>query len=445
MIFNFIRYTQPAWQFNISPQLNFHFAACYVIDEENISEIIDERYQTKSAKLADAGYQLWNKGVLLQATSQQIEQLEQQKKPTLKDEYIFIRKYWGATWATFALVMRIATFKNPFREIKYYFQTKAVQKINAYEHAFDYNEYDLFDSPLIKSHPKVAVIIPTLNRYQYLKDVLNDLEKQSYTDFHVIVVDQSKPFNPSFYNQFRLNINVIYQKEKLLWTARNIAVKSTTAEYILFFDDDSRVKPDWLFGHLKCIDFFKADISAGVSLTAGHNIPESYKHFRWADQFDSGNAMIKRSIMQQIGLFDEQFNGQRMGDGEFGLRAYMNGLRSISNPKASRIHLKVSSGGLRQMGNWDSFRTKNFLSPKPLPSVVYLYKKYFPQHLYRNIFFIGIMLSNFSYRYKKNSRLLLLSAFLTVIKAPVLMLQYYKSNKIANKMLSKKTQIDYLN
>ena len=31
--------------------------------------------------------------------------------------------------------------------------------------------------------------------------------------------------------------------------------------------------------------------------------------------------------------------GMRMGDAEFGLRAYRNGIISISNPEACRIHL----------------------------------------------------------------------------------------------------------
>jgi glycosyltransferase involved in cell wall biosynthesis len=282
----------------------------------------------------------------------------------------------------------------------------------------------------------VAVIIPTLNRYQYLKDALHDLEKQSYKNFEVIVVDQSEQFNRSFYNQFALCLKIIKQKEKLLWTARNKAVKLTKAEYLLFFDDDSRVESNWIQEHLKCLDFFNAAISAGVSLAvAGQKISPGYNFFRWADQFDSGNAMIKRDVMKQIGMFDEKFNGQRMGDGEFGFRAYVNGVRSISNPKAFRIHLKVKEGGLREMGSWDGFRPKKWFAPKPVPSVIYSFKKYFPPYLYGNAILIGIMLSNVSYKHKRSNKMLLLSILLTIIKAPVLWIQYIKAKNIANKML----------
>ena len=436
MLFNFIRYTQPGWQFNLTPKINGSFASCYITEQRCPKEYIDERYQTKTAQIADAGYRLWNQGVLLESTKEEVDPLHQSENISLIDEYIFIRKYWGTFWATFALLLRIFTFKNPFKEIYAYYATRKVNRINAYESALEYRDFETFQSPLIASKPLVAVIIPTLNRYNYLKDVLHDLEKQSYRNFEVIVVDQSDDFQSDFYNRFNLPLKIIRQTEKLLWTARNKAVKATGAEYLLFFDDDSRVEPDWIFQHLKCVDYFNADISAGVSLAAtGQKIPASYNFFRWADQFDSGNAMVKQSVMPQIGMFDEQFNKQRMGDGEFGLRAYINGLKSISNPKAFRHHLKVSTGGLREMGSWDGFRSKKWFAPKPVPSVIYLFKKYFPPYLCRNALFIGILLSNIPYKHKGSSKMLLLSLFLTLLKAPVLVIQFYKSLLIAKKML----------
>lgn len=436
MIFKFIRYTQPAWQFNIEPELSGSFASCNISEDDFNESDADNRYTTKSAQIADIGYAQWNKGVLLQSANGEIEQLKRLPEPTLKDEYIFIRKYWGSGWSTFALLMRLCTFKNPFKEISNYLKTVNVKRTVRFQEHGIHQQYEDFTSELLQSNPVVAVIIPTLNRYEYLKDVLHDLENQAYKNFEVIVVDQSDNFNADFYKSFQLNLKVIEQKEKLLWTARNNAVKSTAADYLLFFDDDSRVQPDWITEHLKCLDFFKANISAGVSLAViGQKISASYNFFRWADQFDSGNAMIHRSVMKKIGLFDEQFNGQRMGDGEFGFRAYTKGIKSISNPKAFRVHLKVGTGGLREMGSWDGFRPKKWFAPKPIPSVIYLYKKYLPAPLCRNALFIGIMLSNIPYRKKGSSSMLLLSMFLALIKSPVLLIQFTRANRIAKNML----------
>ena len=49
-----------------------------------------------------------------------------------------------------------------------------------------------------------------------------------------------------------------------------------------------------------------------------------------------------------------------MGDAEFGLRTFTRGIISVSNPEAYRLHLKISKGGLRQVGSWDTFRPTSF-------------------------------------------------------------------------------------
>src|SRR5690606_21009223 len=119
----------------------------------------------------------------------------------------------------------------------------------------------------VSDNPKISVIIPTLNRYKYLKDVMLDLEKQTYKNFEVIVVDQTEPFQEEFYKNWNLNLIYWHQKEKALWKARNEAIEKATGEYILLYDDDSLIDADWIYEHLKCLDFFKADISSGVSLS----------------------------------------------------------------------------------------------------------------------------------------------------------------------------------
>ena len=131
-------------------------------------------------------------------------------------------------------------------------------------------------------------------------------------------------------------------------------------------------------------------------------MPENYSFFCWSDQFDSGNAMVRRKVMGKCGMFDRQFDRQRMGDGEFGLRAYLNGFKLLSNPQAKRIHLKVSAGGLRQWGNWDAFRPEKLFASKPIPSVLYYYRKYFPKKSVFLALAIGLLPSMIPYRLKTN-------------------------------------------
>jgi glycosyltransferase involved in cell wall biosynthesis len=442
LLFTFIKYLNPGWQFSLLPYSRT-FSSCCILNKEEAA--IDKRYSTLSAQLADAGFMLWNKGVLLQSSQADLAYLKSLDKPTLNDEYIFIRKYGGVIWTTYALVLRLLALKNPFKEVNSYLNTRNIQKVNLYKEPITYNEYETFQSKLVSKEPLVTVIIPTLNRYTYLEDVLHDLERQTYKNIEVIIVDQSNDFNASFYENYQLNIRLVRQQEQELWTARNKAITTTNAEYLLFFDDDSRVQQDWVTEHLKCIDYFDADISAGISISVvGGKVPQNYGYFRWADQFDSGNALVKRKVFEHIGLFDEQFNGMRMGDGEFGIRAYLHGLKSISNHKAPRIHLKANSGGLRDISGWDSFRPKKMFEPKPVPSVTFLYYKYFTGAFARHAILKGMLLSNVPYKHKGSGKMLALSILLSAVKAPLLYIQLSRSKRIANRM-SQRNGIKMLN
>jgi GT2 family glycosyltransferase len=447
--FSFIQYTQPGWYFNLQPTAEIFSSTAFLknFTQTNGVEIeIDNHYETDAAKQADIGYRLWNMGVLLQANNTEMETIKSLGKPSINDEYRFVAKYWGKLWCYVALGCRLAAFKNPFKEVDACFKAAATPRFLLHKEIFNHTDsYTTFQSSLLVQQPLVSVIIPTLNRYIYLKDVLEDLEKQLYTNFDVIIVDQTEDFNENFYQQFNLNLTVIQQNEKLLWTARNLAIKKSTANYFLFFDDDSRVEPNWISEHLKCIEYFNADISAGVSLSVvGGKIPVNYQFFRWADQFDSGNALVKKTVFEKIGLFDLQFNKGSMGDNEFGLRAYLAGYKSISNPFAKRVHLKVGSGGLREIGHWDGFRPKKLFAPKPIPSVTYLFKKYFPSHLAKNTLYLGVLLSNLSFKKKSSTKAMVFSVLLTIIKLPILVIQFQKSKKIAAQKIQQGALIEWL-
>jgi len=405
----------------------------------------DSRFETKTAIDLDAGFQAWNRGIMLTAKNIPLDKIQHKEKISVKDEYIFIRKYYKWHRVYYYLIKNLLSFNNPFKEIGAFISTRDIERTELIKPHLEYEGYKSFESEILKINPKVSVIIPTLNRYKYLKDVLEDLEKQDYNNFEVIIADQTDVPNKEFYDKFNLNLKIIFQDGKGQWLARNEAARKCTGDYFLFFDDDSRVDKDWISEHLKGLDYFKADISAGVSLsTVGDAIPENYSFFRWADQFDSGNAMVKREVFEKTGMFDRQFDKMRMGDGEFGLRAYLAGFKSISHPFAKRIHLKVSSGGLRQMGSWDAFRPKNFFSPRPVPSVLYLYRKYYPSDFVSNAMIIGLLPSLIPYKWKGKKYLYPLGALAAIFILPVLLIQLGISWKRSSEMLKEGDKIEWL-
>jgi len=397
------------------------------LKEAGCNLVSDFRYKSKCARERDLAWTAFQTGYI---SSKQDEGIPIWSKVTIpiEDEYLFLRKNFHFAWVYYVFIFRLISFKNPFKEFYGLLSTQKIQRVAFYKDPVVYHDYDSFESPLINSKPFVSVVIPTLNRYQYLRDVLRDLEKQSYKNFEVIIVDQTDNFQESFYKDWNLDLKYWFQEEKALWRARNEAIKSAKGDYILLYDDDSLVDSDWITQHLKTLDFFNADLSSGVSMSVvGDEVPKHYRYFRWSDQLDTGNVLLKKSVFSEIGYFDRQFEKQRMGDGEFGLRAYLNGYKNISNPKAKRIHLKVSEGGLRQIGSWDGWRPKKLLGPRPVPSVLYLSRKYFGNRMSRLYILHSILPSLVPYQFKGNRFLKIFSFALIPFLLPLVTYQVYKS------------------
>jgi len=452
MLFTFLKYISPTWYFNLIPEDQ---SIPYFVDyrklrtEEHDLLDIDDGYKTLHGKLADAAYQAWQKGIIKSDPrmtiyssgvisrpanyrtvnlfgDRNVKVSDESAVTNVNDNYRFIRRFFhpGISWHIF--FVRLLSFHNPLMEIPAFVRSLKISRVDLYSrNAFELyaDQYNGFDSELIKSNPKVSVIIPTLNRYEYLKDVLADLEKQTYRNIEVIVCDQSEPFDNDFYRGWELDIKLIRQEEKALWLARNTMIKKSSGEFLALTEDDMRIKPDWLFQHLKCLDFFRADISAGVFYPEATDIPWHKKYVRWAEQLATGNAMIRKGVFVKTGLFDRQFEGQRSGDGEFGLRCHLLGFTSISNPFAACEDRKVPTGGLRQMGSWDSFRPTKLFAPRPVPSVLYLGRKYFGNHSAKLMLLFTIPGSIVPYKYKSKKWLRILSGISMILILPFLMLQ----------------------
>ncbi len=443
MVFEYLKYIKPVWYFNLKSKKDFgYFPTVEQIKKNNYKLDIDIDYQSIEAQNRDLGYTALQSGFINTVSDIGFDIFKPTEIPAA-DEYRFLRKNFNIAWVLYVLFLRIFTFNNPLKEINGFLKSKNTKRKNYNKNNIEYIDYELFESNLISQNPLVSIVIPTLNRYQYLHGVMLDLENQSYKNFEVIIVDQTDDYQENFYKNWNLDLKFWHQTEKALWKARNEAIKSAKGDYILMYDDDSLVENDWIYQHLKTLDYFNADISSGVSISkTGDKVPANYSYFRWSDQLDTGNVLLKKSIFTDIGLFDRQFEKQRMGDGEFGLRAYLAGYKNISNHKAKRIHLKVAEGGLRQMGSWDGWRPKKMFGPRPVPSVLYLSRKYFGNPMARYFVLHSILPSLIPYQLKSNKILKFFSFLLLPILFPLVGIQVYKSWTAASIKLKEGNKIE---
>jgi glycosyltransferase involved in cell wall biosynthesis len=441
MPFQLYKYIQPTHYFNLKRKDSTYIYPLVNEDQNSRLDIIDSCIW--NSEQAKQYYQSWS--LIRYGETESKHNYRQFKTLPLLDEYQFLRKTVSRAWVYYVLMLRIVKLNNPFREIEAFIKSRNSMREKNRQSALGRELWEQLDISGLKIKPLITVVIPTLNRYIYLKDVLKDLERQDYKKFEVIVVDQSEPFQANFYKNFALNLNCIRQQEKALWLARNTAIKQAKGQYILLFDDDSRVEPDWITNHLKCLEAFKADISSGISISKiGDKVPEHYTIFKISDQLDTGNAMVKKEVFDTIGLFDRQFERQRMGDGEFGARAFVNNLKNISNPMAKRLHLKVEVGGLRDMGSWDAFRTRNWLAPRPIPSVLYYFRRYYGNSAARMAILKTVPLSIMPYKFKQHKVLKIVGVFVSLLLLPLVGYQVIKSWRLASEKLAEGPQIESL-
>jgi glycosyltransferase involved in cell wall biosynthesis len=436
-MFEFLKYIQPLWYYRLAFQSEKSVLLNELYHQETVGVLIDERFYCKESQNMDCAYRALQLGVIpfeitISQTKEKIKTITNRK-----DNYLFVAEYFGKFKLVYVLLLRLFCLNNPILELIGFVKALKINKIDITKNHIQYENFETFQSTLIQSNPLVTLVIPTLNRYEYLKDVLADLESQDYQNFEVIICDQTDVIPDDFYSGWKLNIQLIKQEEKALWLARNRCIKQAKGEYILLFDDDSRVEPNWITNHLKCLDYFNVKVSAGVTHTlVGHGLGKKESYFHLSDVFDTGNSMVHIDVFKQVGLFDRQFEKMRMGDGEFGLRAILDGFLIVSNPHAMRIHLKVETGGLRQMGSWDALHPKSLFAPRPVPSVLYLARKYFGNSATKFYLIQNIPFSFIPYKFKKSKYLKLAFLFVLPFLTPIMLVVVLKSWMKASTMLN---------
>jgi len=97
---------------------------------------------------------------------------------------------------------------------------------------------------------KISVIIPSHNRPEFLKEAIQSVIEQTYSDWEIIVVDDASvpPVDISeFKKQLGSKINIIRNKLSLKQPiARNQGVQVATGELVIHLDDDDLFAPDAL-------------------------------------------------------------------------------------------------------------------------------------------------------------------------------------------------------
>jgi len=213
-------------------------------------------------------------------------------------------------------------------------------------------------------HPQVTVAVPTLAADETLDQCLASLERQTFSDFEVIVIDNSgrRVVAP------RGRVRVISNDRNVgFGAAVNQAFRESRAPFLAVLNDDAEAHPGWLEALVAAMEH-RPDVgmcasqvrlaglgvldSAGMLLCRdgsskqrGHReSPESYGRLQEALLPSGSAALYRREMLEEIGIFDESFF-LYCEDTDLGLRARWAGWECLYVPDARVEHRYSHSAG----------------------------------------------------------------------------------------------------
>ncbi|MGW9686014.1 glycosyltransferase family 2 protein [Flagellimonas sp. 2504JD1-5] len=96
-----------------------------------------------------------------------------------------------------------------------------------------------------KNSPLISVIVPVYNVQDYLKNCIESILCQSYTNIELILInDGSQDNSPQICDEFKKNdsrVIVVHKMNGGQSSARNVGLKTATGDFICFVDSD-----DWI-------------------------------------------------------------------------------------------------------------------------------------------------------------------------------------------------------
>ncbi|MEE9328927.1 MAG: glycosyltransferase family 2 protein [Parvularculaceae bacterium] len=258
---------------------------------------------------------------------------------------------------------------------------------------------------------EISIIIVNFNAGDRLAKCLECLQKQTFTDFEVIIVDNASSDNSLDHGRHtELSVKIIEQAQNIGFAAaNNRAADQANGRWLAFLNPDAYAQPDWLaqmmaaarrypevaaFGstQLDAVDPTRIDGAGDVYHALG--IPYRGQFGRSIDQLPpdgeclapcAAAAFYKAETFAALEGFDERFFCYSE-DVDLGFRLHLAGGTSIQLAKAI-VHHEGSgiSGRYSAFSIYHGHRNRIWMSYKNLPGLLYLLL--FPIQLLVNLTF----------------------------------------------------------
>ncbi len=220
-----------------------------------------------------------------------------------------------------------------------------------------------------RSMHAVSVVIPSLDGEKLLPVALESLHEQTFRDFDVVVVDNaSKDRSLELLKSRYPRVKVVALRRNMGFAgAVNRGIEASASEFVAVLNNDVEVCPRWLEElHTALTEHAEAG-SAGPKMMryfernrinilglrlnrtgeieligAGEDDHGQYDQARHVFGVSAGAALYRRKMLNEIGLFDEEFFANHE-DVDLAFRAQLAGYKALYVPSALAYHMVGST------------------------------------------------------------------------------------------------------
>lgn len=299
-----------------------------------------------------------------------------QYKANLAQEFSFVYSNYKTVW-TYIYFWCLWRYENKLSILKF---LKSFLAKKHFGENVDLPSLKFSDNKNIGKEHTIDVIIPTIGRPEYLKDVLEDLNSQNMPPSNVIVIEQmDKMENFSQLNELKnrqwvFTLKIVSIDKIGVCNARNIGLKEVTSEWTFFADDDIRFSDDLLANVVREAQKYNCDaINMNCKQQGEKTIFHKIK--QWGS-FGSGTSVVKSKYAKKC-QFSLAFEGGYGEDADYGMQLRNVGCDIIYHPEIKMLHLKAPSGGFREIINKDQKLRDTKKKPKPAPTIMALALRHF--------------------------------------------------------------------
>lgn len=220
--------------------------------------------------------------------------------------------------------------------------------------------------------PKVSIIIPVYNQWNYTYACMKSISLQTKNiPYEVIIADDMSNDETVNIAEYVENVKIIRDGENRGFLLNcNNAAKYADGDYIFFLNNDTQVQEGWLDSLIQLIESDQHIGMVGSKLVypdgrlqeaggiiwddaSGWNYgrlddptkPE-YNYVKEVDYISGAAIMIRKSLWQTIGGFDERYVPAYFEDSDLAFEVRKHGFKVMLQPKSVVVHFEGISHGV---------------------------------------------------------------------------------------------------